>query len=124
VDGGTRQLFVGAFLFLIVLAVLAAVFLSVPADAPPTDTVAVEGVIVAVDSAGLGDVRSFELRTADGQVRTFGLAMLENGATFPPGHLLEHAATAEPVRVYWRTVEGVDQAIRIDDARPSAPAAS
>ena len=86
----------------------------------------VEGVIVGVQSEGLDDVRSFDLRTADGRVRSFGLASLENGAEFPPGHLVEHSVTAEPVRVWYRTEAGIDQAIRLEDATSvvRSPAAS
>ncbi len=74
------------------------------------------GVIVAVDSRGLGDVRSFTLRSPDGAELTFDLSRLENGADFPPGHLVEHQATAERVRVWYRDVGGIRQAIRLEDA--------
>jgi hypothetical protein len=40
---------------------------------------------------------------------------LENGAAFPPGHLAEHQATAEPVRVSFRLEDGARVAYRIDD---------
>ena len=82
----------------------------------PAGTTAVVGVIVGVDAESLGDVRSFDLRVADGTVRTFGLAALENGAMFPPGHLVEHQMTAEPVRVWYRNEAGADLAIRLEDA--------
>ena len=121
-DHGTRRLFVGALVILIAMVGLATVLLggSDPGG-PPPDTTSVDGVIVAVDNeGGLGDVRSFDLRTSEGVVRTFGLARLENGAGFPPGHLVEHSVTAEPVRVWFRTEGGVDEAIRLEDAGPSA----
>jgi len=82
----------------------------------PSGTMTVVGVILAIDSGGLSDVRGFTLRTADGQVFEFGLAKLENGATFPPGHLAEHVATATPIRVTYRAASGTLEAIRIDDA--------
>ena len=115
-DRGTRRLFLGALVVLIAAAGLATVFLASPDTTPPTDTASIDGVIVGVDSEGLTDVRSFELRASDGSVRRFGLALLENGAEFPPGHLLEHSATAQPVRVWYRSVDGSDQAIRVEDA--------
>jgi len=73
------------------------------------------GVVVHVESAGLTDVRAFTLRASGGQVTRYVLR-LENGSTFPPGHLVEHQATSEPVRVVWR-MEGPDRvAIRVEDA--------
>ena len=73
-------------------------------------------MVVAVDSAGLGDVAGFTLRRPGGELVEFSLRDLENGTQFPPGHLAEHQATAEPVRVWYRT-EGPDRlAIRLEDA--------
>jgi hypothetical protein len=120
VDRGTRRLFVVALVVLVAVVGLATIILSAPptGDAPP-GTSSVEGVIVAVDSSSLSDVRSFDLRTSDGSVRRFGLAALENGTEFPPGHLVEHSATAEPVRVWYRTEGGLDLAIRLEDAGPA-----
>ncbi len=47
----------------------------------------------------------------------FRIGELENGNEFPPGHLAEHQATAEPVVVYYR-VEGNERfAVRLEDAR-------
>ena len=60
------------------------------------------GVIVGVDSEGLDQVRGFSLRTDDGVTLAFTIGALENGAAFPPGHLVEHQATAQPVRVWYR----------------------
>ena len=52
----------------------------------------------------------------------FDLSRLENGAEFPPGHLVEHQATAERVRVWYREDGGVRLAIRLEDAgaRPAS----
>ena len=66
----------------------------------------VVGAIVAVDSRGLGDVRGFTLRDPGWRPAEFDLPRLENGAEFPPGHLVEHQATAEPVRVWFREEGG------------------
>ncbi len=104
---------------LVVATALAALLLSgtgrVDPNVPP-GTTDVTGVVVAVDSAGLGDVAGFTLRRPGGELVEFSLRDLENGTQFPPGHLAEHQATAEPVRVWYRT-EGPDRlAIRLEDA--------
>lgn len=120
-DRQTRRLFAVVLVALVLVVGGAAVVLSettTPGAEPPDGTVPVEGVIVGVDSAGLGDVRSFDVRLADGSVRRFGLAELENGDVFPPGHLAEHQVTAEPVRVWYRPGPEGDLAIRLEDAGP------
>ncbi len=82
----------------------------------PAGTTAVVGAVVAVAGQGLGDVRGFTLRMVGGDLLVFDLRALENGAEFPPGHLAEHQATAEAVRVWYRE-EGQDRlAIRLEDA--------
>jgi hypothetical protein len=80
----------------------------------------IRGVVVEVDTGGLNDVRAFKLRLGD---KTFGekffdfqVGELENADGFPPAHLLEHQATAEPVLVFYRTEDGVRYATRIEDA--------
>ena len=74
------------------------------------------GVIVGVDSEGLDKVKGFELRTTDQGTLAFTLGNLDNGAEFPPGHLVEHQSTAQPVRVWYRTEDGVRVAVRLEDA--------
>jgi hypothetical protein len=119
VDRRTRNLF--AVVLVVVIAVTggAALLLSntqmFDPDGPP-DTTMVEGVVMAVDSSGLGDVRSFTLRRPGGETVEFRLGELENGTEFPPGHLAEHQATAQPVVVYYR-IEGNERfAVRLEDA--------
>jgi hypothetical protein len=85
-------------------------------SAGPSGTTALVGAIVAVDARALGDVRGFTLRRAGGALLDFDLARLENGVEFPPGHLAEHQATAEPVRVWYLDEGGVRYAIRLEDA--------
>ena len=46
----------------------------------------------------------------------FEIGDLENGAEFPPGHLVEHQATAQPVRVWYRTEGDAKVAVRLEDA--------
>ena len=85
------------------------------AGAPANATAAV-GVIVGVKAEGLDRVSGFTLRTTDQGTLVFAIGGLENGAEFPPGHLVEHQATAQLVRVWYRTEAGVRVAIRLEDA--------
>jgi hypothetical protein len=119
VDRGTRRLFALALVVVVVVTGAAAFLLggSSPTDpGAPVDATAVDGVIVAVRSEGLDRVNGFDLRTTDQGTLAFTLGNLENGAEFPPGHLVEHQATAQPVRVWFRTVGGDRVAIRLEDA--------
>ena len=82
----------------------------------PANATAVDGVIVAVRAEGLDQVDGFDLRTTDQGTLAFTLGDLENGTEFPPGHLVEHQATAQPVRVWYRTEGGDRVAVRLEDA--------
>jgi hypothetical protein len=114
-----RRIAVAAGL-LIAAAALGAVILATFGRAPKqTET----GLVVAVDTSGLTDVRGFTIRTNDGRTMAFRIGVLENGAQFPPGHLLEHAATGVKVVVTYRQEDGELVAIRLEDA-PGAPATS
>ena len=96
------------------ITIAAVLWLNQPANHPETGEVV--GVVVAVDSQGLGLVRSFTLRLPGGEQEVFSLRALQNGTAFPPGHLAEHQATAAPVLVTYR-VEGTERlAIRLEDA--------
>ena len=118
-DRRTRVLFVALFAAIVILTAVAAVLLSetgVVDPDRPTGTTDMTGVVVGVDSSGLADVRGFTLRLAGGELVEFSLRALANGTEFAPGHLAEHQATAEPVRVWWR-LDGADRlAIRLEDA--------
>ncbi len=82
----------------------------------PAGTTDMTGVVVAVDSQGLSDVRGFTLRRTGGELVDFSLRALQDATEFPPGHLAEHQATAEAVRVWWR-MEGTERlAIKLEDA--------
>jgi hypothetical protein len=76
----------------------------------------VEGVVVDVESAGLGEVEAFTIRMADGQELTIAMGDLENATEFPPAHIGEHLTSGVPVRV--TIVAGPDGpvAVRIEDA--------
>jgi hypothetical protein len=119
VDPRTRNLFLLALAVVVVVTGAAAFLLGGTAvrdpDAPANSTAAV-GVIVAVTSEGLDKVTGFTLRTTDQGPLEFAIGALENGAEFPPGHLVEHQATAQPVRVWYRTENGAKVAIRLEDA--------
>jgi hypothetical protein len=86
---------------------------AVLARAPATSTAT--GVVVAVDSSSLTDVRSFTIREPGGQTRRFAVGALQNATEFPPGHLVEHIASGVPVVVTWRDEDGQATAIRIVD---------
>ncbi len=119
-DRGTRIGFVGILVALVILVGGVALFLpgTVTQRHQPVGADPMVGVIVAVDAEGLGSVRGFTLRRAGGELVVFDLRALENGFAFPPGHLAEHQATAEPVRVWYRDDAGTLLAIRIEDAAP------
>jgi hypothetical protein len=124
VDRATRNVFLWVIAALIVVTGTVVVISNTAAPTPspsaslPADTPQTVGIIVAIDAASLADVRSFTLRTTDGKQLTFGLAELQNGTQFPPGHLAEHQATAQPVRVFYRDAGGTLQALRLEDVRP------
>ena len=117
-DRRTRNLFALVFGALVVVTGAAALLLGGSArdPGPPADATAIVGVIVGVESAGLDKVTGFTLRTTDQGSVVFVIGALENGAQFPPGHLVEHQATAQPVRVWYRTQDGAKVAIRLEDA--------
>ena len=77
----------------------------------------VDGDVIAVDSAGLTDVRRFTLRTFGQATVDFKLGPLENATEFSPSHLAEHMATSIPVRVYFRVENGERVAYRLEDAQ-------
>lgn len=114
----TRNLF--ALVMVVAIAVTggAAILLGGDGVADPGGSASapsIVGVIVGVQSEGLDKVRGFTLRTADGASLHFTIGTLENGAAFPPGHLVEHQATAERIRVWYRTEGAVNVAIRLED---------
>jgi hypothetical protein len=117
-DRRTRNLFIAVLLVVVGVALGAVVVAGGPASGSggPPGTETVVGVIVRVESAGLDEVTGFDLRTTDQGTMSFRLGILENGAQFPPGHLVEHQASAIPVRVWFRTEDGARVAVRLEDA--------
>jgi hypothetical protein len=84
-----------------------------PGAYPPSP---VEGVVVAVDSSGLGRVAGFTLRVPGGASFQFELGALENATEFSPSHLAEHMASSQPIRVFFRIEDGRAAAYRLEDA--------
>jgi len=76
----------------------------------------VTGIVVAVDSAGLGQVRGFTVRGDGGYAYVLQLGALENATEFSPSHLTEHMATSQPIRAYYRLENGVPTVYRLEDA--------
>jgi hypothetical protein len=101
---------------LVAAAVLIGGSLARPADRTET------GVVIAVDSVSLTDVRGFTIRTTDGRTVAFRVGELQNAAQFPPGHLGEHQATSTPIVVTYRDEAGERLAVRLEDV--PGPAAS
>jgi hypothetical protein len=83
--------------------------------APSIPASPIDGVVVAVDSTGLGQVRGFTLR-ADGVDVVLQLGNLQNATEFSPSHLAEHMATSERVRVWYRLESGQPLVYRLEDA--------
>src|SRR4029079_18358692 len=105
-DRSTRQVFL-AILGLLVVGGLVVAFIGA-GDQPPgkPDAPTVDGVVVRVASTGLASVSGFTLRTDDGRTLELTLSKLQNGTTFPPGHLAEHLATSQRVRVWYAESAG------------------
>ena len=114
-DRRTRNAFLLALGIVVVLAG-GATLLRATQPISSSTAASLVGVVVGIDTAGLDQVRGFDVRTPEGATVTFAMGDLENGAEFPPGHLGEHQATAEPVRVFYREEGETKIAIRIDDA--------
>jgi hypothetical protein len=101
---------------LVALAVIVVGALAVPAIYLATRKPTVTGIVVHVDAQSLTDVRSFDLRTADGQVLTFRIGQLDmTPPGFNPQHLSVHAATAQPVVVTYEERNGERVAVRLVD---------
>lgn len=99
------------------LALLVTLALAAPVAACQPTLREEVGVVISIESAGLGKVDGFELRTADGRLLTFDTRDLAfDRVGFPASHLSEHLATTEPVRVTYRLEDGRNVAVRLVDA--------
>lgn len=82
---------------------------------PATKTAA--GIVVAVDQASLTDIRSFTLRTPEGELLTFVVGELDiSPGGFPANHLREHMATSIAVAVAYEEDGDELVATRLADA--------
>ena len=84
------------------------------------DTLRTEtGVVLDVQAQGLASISGFTLRTADGrQLRFDTTGTRFDAAGFPPEHLQEHRALAEPIKVTFQTRDGVNAVVKLEDAAP------
>lgn len=76
------------------------------------------GLVVDIETLGLGRVQGFTLRTDAGELLEFTIdrgTQMTDGA-WPPEHLQEHRATASGVAVVYRQQEGRRVVVRLDDA--------
>ena len=115
-DRRTRNLFALVLVLVVAASAGAAILLNRSTTPGSATAPSVVGVIVGVESEGLDRVRGFTLRTAGGVAESFAIGALENGTAFPPGHLVEHQATAQPVRVWYQVQGSTMVAIRLEDA--------
>lgn len=76
----------------------------------------IAGIVTSVDATGLTEVKGFTLRTSGGEDLTFVIGSLDNGDEFRPGHLTEHMATAGPILVSFKVVDGRLIVFHMDDA--------
>jgi hypothetical protein len=83
----------------------------------------IDGVVVHVDSTGIGNVTGFTMRLPGGATLGLSLGTLENATQFAPGHLAEHETTGLPVRAWFVVSGGVPIVYRLEDA-PVAPSSS
>lgn len=81
----------------------------------------ITGVVIAVDSQGLGQIRAFAIQLSDGSAFDLTMGPLENAIEFSPAHLAEHMATREPIRAFYRLEAGVATVYRLEDASATAP---
>ena len=120
-----RRAFQWLSLFAVIAIPTAAVlWLALPRETsactpPATQTLPpspITGVVIAVDSAGLGQVRGFTLRDPGGDAYDLQVGPLENAAEFSPSHLSEHMASSEPIRAFYRLENGTPTVYRLEDA--------
>lgn len=84
--------------------------------APSLPASPLDGVVVHVDSAGIGNVTAFTMRLAGGATLVLSLGTLENATQFAPGHLAEHETTGLPIRAWFVVSGGVPIVYRLEDA--------
>lgn len=85
-----------------------------PPDRTPEAPRELTGVILSIDSEGLGRINSFELKEGDDTYDIFIDPEVDYG--FNIGHLNEHLSSGQPVRVDLKSREGKLYAQSIVDA--------
>ena len=75
------------------------------------------GIVVGVDSPGLGRVDSFQLLTSGGETLTFDTASLRFRAEFPAPHLAEHQIIGDRIVVTYKQDGDRSVVTQLDDAR-------
>jgi len=82
-----------------------------------TQVQTVEGLVLEVVGDSPADIDAFTLRTDEGGALRFSLGALDSAdGGFPASHLREHQALAESIRVTYRVEEGLNVAVRLEDA--------
>jgi hypothetical protein len=109
--GGRRlAVLLAAVVAVIAVAVIGATILGGPGRRVET------GIVVAVEATSLTSIEGFSIRTSDGRTVDFRVGVLENGSTFPPGHLAEHKVSLVPVQVTYIDRDGSHVAVALVDA--------
>ena len=77
-----------------------------------------DGVVIDIDTEGLGQMRSFTLRTSDGESLDFVIAggVDLSGDGFPPDHLFQHMALTEGIAVAYEMRDGERVVTKLADA--------
>jgi hypothetical protein len=97
--------------------VVAALLLAVTLVGCDTTLRTSTGIVIDIESQGLADVAGFTLRTPDGQTIEFSTRDTRFDATgFPPQHLQEHRALADPVKVTYQVHDGLNHVVKLEDA--------
>jgi hypothetical protein len=84
-----------------------------PSSGSPAEAV---GIVTSIQGSSPAQVSGFTLRTSSGQLLSFQLGRVQLAAdSFPPGHLHEHLASAQPVRVTYFQRDDALVATRLRD---------
>lgn len=96
-------------------AILALLLAGCGGAVTPVQTV--EGIVLEVVGDSPVDIKSFTIRTSEGEQLQFSLSgvnLSDDG--FPASHLREHQALAQPVRVTYRLEGPTNVVVRLEDA--------
>ena len=73
------------------------------------------GIVLSVDSPTLGQVDSFELLTAEGEIVTFDTSELRFRREFPAPHLSEHQMLGDRIVVTYKAEGDLLLVTQLDD---------